>query len=135
MVRRRGQAIKRPRSFSSDGRADAKTQCVWVSPSATRYTKLRPAAWGAKMKRLWGWLCQVPWGVWLFLAMTQSLTLIDRSFRIPGWAKHVTDMPDHALTANLKQGFTEYVHQMEFERTVALFLTPLFLALMVMKLR
>jgi hypothetical protein len=44
-------------------------------------------------------------------------------------------MPDNGLTAELKQNFIEHVRQMELERTVALFLTPLSLALMVMKLR
>jgi hypothetical protein len=75
------------------------------------------------------WFWRIPAGVWLFLAITQFLTFVDRTIGIPGQEAAIAELTKQGFKGKPTISFVITLREMEWQRNCAAVLAPIFLAL------
>jgi hypothetical protein len=79
------------------------------------------------MSKLRNWIGRIPWWVWLFLAVTQVLTLVAAPFRLAEGERVLRRLPDHPAYVEMRARFEKYQRDEQIQFICATVLGPLFL--------
>jgi hypothetical protein len=82
------------------------------------------------MKRVMAWLRRIPAWVWLILAISQVLTLVQRPFRISSLDEALARMPEQTEYAGIRHAFQEIRQDCVNDLISAGILATIFLTLM-----
>jgi hypothetical protein len=81
------------------------------------------------MQRLISWLGRIPMWVWLFLALTQVLTLVIVPYRLSELNQMLLETPDRPELADFQNHLQKSWRDDRFQLASAAVLAPLFLGL------